>query len=104
MQQRRDFIKIPLAFAAAVAMGGTSLGLKAQPASAPSAAPVTLLNVSYDPTREFYVEFTLAQAEYAKQFPKLNLVTVDKAFGGWTQASAEHFADGASFDQIYTRR
>ena len=45
-----------------------------------------------------------AQAKYAKQFPKLNLVTVDQAFGGWTQATKAHFADGGSFDQIYARK
>ena len=45
-----------------------------------------------------------AQAKYAKQFPKLNLVTIDQAFGGWTKASKEHFADGASFDQIYSKK
>ena len=45
-----------------------------------------------------------AQAKYAKQFPKLNLVTIDQAFGGWTKASKEHFADGGSFDQIYTKK
>ncbi len=45
-----------------------------------------------------------AQAKYAKQFPKLNLVTIDNTFGGWTHASKDHFADGASFDQIYTKK
>jgi sulfate transport system substrate-binding protein len=45
-----------------------------------------------------------AQTKYAKQFPKLNLVTIDQAFGGWVKASKEHFADGASFDQIYAKR
>ena len=45
-----------------------------------------------------------AQAKYAKQFPPLKLFTIDEAFGGWTQASKEHFADGASFDQIYTKK
>ena len=44
-----------------------------------------------------------AQAKYAKQFTKLNLVTIDQAFGGWTKAAKDHFADGASFDQIYTK-
>ncbi len=38
-----------------------------------------------------------AQAKYAKQFPKLNLVTIDKSFGGWTKATQDHFADGASY-------
>jgi sulfate transport system substrate-binding protein len=45
-----------------------------------------------------------AQAKYAKRFPKLNMVTVDQAFGGWTQATKAHFADGGSFDQIYTKK
>jgi sulfate transport system substrate-binding protein len=45
-----------------------------------------------------------AQARYAKQFPKINLFTIDQAFGGWARADKEHFADGGSFDQIYTRK
>mgnify|MGYP003576106150 FL=1 len=45
-----------------------------------------------------------AQARYANQFPKLNLFTVDQAFGGWDKVAKEHFADGAQFDQIYTRK
>jgi sulfate/thiosulfate-binding protein len=45
-----------------------------------------------------------AQARYAKQFPKLNLFSIDQAFGGWGPADKAHFADGASFDQIYSRK
>lgn len=45
-----------------------------------------------------------AAAKYASQFPKLNLFTIDQAFGGWTQASKVHFADGGAFDQIYTQK
>ena len=45
-----------------------------------------------------------AQAKYARQFPKLNLFTIDQAFGGWARADKEHFADGGSFDRIYTRK
>jgi sulfate/thiosulfate-binding protein len=44
-----------------------------------------------------------AQAKYAKQLPKVNLFTIDQAFGGWTKADKEHFADGGSFDQIYQK-
>ncbi len=40
-------------------------------------------------------------AKYEKQFPKLTLVTIDGAFGGWPNATRTHFADGAIFDQIY---
>ncbi len=34
------------------------------------------------------------------RFPKLDLLTVDHDFGGWTAAQATHFADGGVFDQI----
>jgi sulfate transport system substrate-binding protein len=55
--------------------------------------------------RNFYRPISpKVQAKYAKQFPKLNLFTIDQAFGGWSQATRAHFADGASFDQIYTRK
>ena len=45
-----------------------------------------------------------AAAKYAKQFPKVTLFTIDEVFGGWTQAQKAHFADGGSFDQVYTRK
>jgi sulfate/thiosulfate-binding protein len=45
-----------------------------------------------------------AQGKYAKQFPKLNLFTIEQAFGGWGKADKEHFADGGGFDQIYLRK
>jgi len=38
---------------------------------------------------------------YARQFPRLKLVTVDDTFGGWNRAQKTHFADGGTFDQIY---
>jgi sulfate/thiosulfate-binding protein len=41
-------------------------------------------------------------ARYASRFPKLRLVTIDGAFGGWQKAQATHFSDGGVFDQIYT--
>jgi len=52
----------------------------------------------YRPTSE------KAKAKFDAQFPKLTLVTIDQAFGGWAKADKEHFADGASFDQIYTKK
>ncbi len=45
-----------------------------------------------------------AAARVAKQFPTLNLFTIDDLFGGWAQAQKTHFADGGSFDQVYTRK
>ena len=44
------------------------------------------------------------QAKYVKQLPKLNLFTIEQAFGGWTRADKDHFADGGSFDQIYLKK
>lgn len=34
-------------------------------------------------------------------FAKLALFTIEDEFGGWDKAQAAHFADGATFDQIY---
>jgi len=42
-----------------------------------------------------------AAAKYAKQFPKVELLTIDRHFGGWAKAQKTHFADGGVFDQIY---
>jgi sulfate/thiosulfate-binding protein len=39
---------------------------------------------------------------HAGQFSKLRLVTIDDTFGGWKKVQAEHFADGGTFDQIYS--
>lgn len=41
------------------------------------------------------------QQQFQAQFPAVNLVTVDGAFGGWERAQRTHFDDGATFDQIY---
>ena len=40
-------------------------------------------------------------AKYAAVFPKMNLVTVAD-FGGWAKVQATHFADGGTFDKIYS--
>jgi sulfate transport system substrate-binding protein len=45
-----------------------------------------------------------AQAKYVKQLPKLNLFTLESAFGNWEKVAKEHFADGAQFDQIYLKK
>ena len=39
-------------------------------------------------------------AKYARQFPKLQLFTVDEVFGGWKKAQKDHFDDGAMYDRI----
>jgi sulfate transport system substrate-binding protein len=43
-------------------------------------------------------------AKVEKQFSKLNLFTIDEMFGGWASAQKTHFADGGTFDQIFTRK
>lgn len=40
-------------------------------------------------------------ARHAGDFTKVELFTIDQAFGGWDKAQATHFADGGTFDQIY---
>jgi len=49
--------------------------------------------------RQFYRPFISGATDPG--FAKLDLFTIDEVFGGWTKAQAAHFADGATFDQIY---
>jgi sulfate transport system substrate-binding protein len=39
-------------------------------------------------------------AEFAGQFPKVELFTIESVFGGWTKAQKQHFAEGGTFDVI----
>jgi len=41
--------------------------------------------------------------KHQKQFPKVNLISIDSVFGGWQKAQKTHFADGGVFDEIYER-
>jgi sulfate transport system substrate-binding protein len=45
-----------------------------------------------------------AAAKYARQFSKVELFTIDQAFGGWAKAQKDHFDDGGFFDQIYLKK
>jgi sulfate/thiosulfate-binding protein len=40
-------------------------------------------------------------AKYASRFAKVELFTIDQAFGGWQKAQKTHFNDGGTFDKIY---
>lgn len=68
------------------------------------------LEFLYSPTgqrviaKHFYrpVEPQFAAAEDLARFPRLQLVTIDKDFGGWPAAQKKYFADGGIFDQIIT--
>jgi sulfate transport system substrate-binding protein len=41
------------------------------------------------------------KAKFAKEFPALELFTIDDVFGGWSRAQKTHFDDGGTFDSIY---
>lgn len=43
-------------------------------------------------------------AKHAAQFPKVATFTVEALLGGWVKVNADHFADGATYDQIMTRK
>jgi sulfate/thiosulfate transport system substrate-binding protein len=48
--------------------------------------------------RPIYDEY--ADAADLQRFPKLDLITIKDAFGGWAKAQARHFASGGIFDEI----
>ncbi|GFO69253.1 sulfate ABC transporter substrate-binding protein [Geomonas limicola] len=55
--------------------------------------------------RHYYRPFDKkVAAKYAERFAKLNLVTIDDIFGGWSKAQKHHFADGGIFDQIFVKQ
>jgi len=41
--------------------------------------------------------------KYEKIFPKVELITIDDAFGGWRKAQKTHFDDKGVFDEIYSQ-
>jgi sulfate/thiosulfate transport system substrate-binding protein len=43
-------------------------------------------------------------AKHAKQFPKIELFTIDEVFGGWSKAQKTHFDDGGLYDKIYATK
>ena len=45
----------------------------------------------------------LVPDELLKPFAKIETVTVDAAFGGWTVAQKKHFAAGGTFEEIELR-
>lgn len=42
-------------------------------------------------------------AKHKAQFKQLDLFSVDEVFGSWAKAQKMHFADGGTFDQIYSK-
>ena len=89
MNIRRDFIKIPLAAGLAAALTFSAMPSFAQQS-------VTLLNVSYDPTRELYVEFNQAFARYWKGKTGQD-VSIKQSHGG-SGKQARSIIDGLDAD------
>ena len=95
MNQRRHFINLSLAAALAGSGLVTSVSF-AQPAAA--LAPVTLLNVSYDPTRELYSEFNAAFIKHWKAKTGQD-VTIKQSHGG-SGKQARSVIDGLDADVV----
>jgi sulfate/thiosulfate-binding protein len=53
--------------------------------------------------RHFRPRDPVAATKYASKYPALKLATI-REFGGWDRAQATHFAEGATFDQIFNPR
>lgn len=66
--------------------------------SAPVAGPVTLLNVSYDPTRELYQQFNAAFAKFWKQKNNQD-VSIKQSHGG-SGKQARSVIDGLGADVV----
>ncbi|MDO5369054.1 thiosulfate ABC transporter substrate-binding protein CysP [Paracoccus sp. (in: a-proteobacteria)] len=43
-------------------------------------------------------------AEFADQFPPVELLNVDEVFGGWDKVESEHFASGGILDQVFVNQ
>ena len=82
--------RLLLALTTSVFIGGA--GASAQ------AAEVTLLNVSYDPTRELYVDFNKAFAEYYRKKTG-DVVTIRQSHGG-SGRQARSVIDGLQADVV----
>jgi len=89
MNDRRNFIKIPVALSLLAGFSFTALPTFA-------ADPVTLLNVSYDPTRELYVEYNKAFAKHWKAQTGQD-VTIKQSHGG-SGKQARSIIDGIESD------
>jgi len=82
--------RLLIALGSAVIVGGA--------ASVAQASEVTLLNVSYDPTRELYVDFNKSFAEYWKKKTG-DTVTINQSHGG-SGRQARSVIDGLAADVV----
>src|SRR5438445_4153687 len=94
-RRRRAFLAVTVA---AVGVGPLAWLAACRPRPGTSAARVALLNVSYDPTRELYVEFNAAFARYWKAKTG-QVVRVDQSHGG-SGKQARSVIDGLAADVV----
>jgi sulfate transport system substrate-binding protein len=87
-----------LALAAMLALAGCGARQSSGDVVAPNAAQVTILNVSYDPTRELYVDYNAEFAKYwqAKTGQK---VLINQSHGG-SSKQARSVIDGLAADVV----
>jgi len=85
---------VVLAASAGVLLGCSS----SKTDGSPDSGPVTLLNVSYDPTRELYVEYNKAFANYWKQ-KSGQTVRISQSHGG-SGKQARSVIDGLQADVV----
>ena len=79
-------------------LGGLTLGLAIAAGAGPALADTSLLNVSYDPTREFYQEYNAAFAKYW-QGKANEKVTINQSHGG-SGKQARSVIDGLDADVV----
>jgi sulfate/thiosulfate-binding protein len=84
--------------AAATALSFALLGCSSTPAPSGSAEPITLRNVSYDPTRELYQDYNAAFAKHWKSMGG-GEVTVEMSHGG-SGKQARSVIDGLKADVV----
>src|SRR5437764_471819 len=94
-RRRRAFLAVTVA---ALGVGPLAWLAACRQRPGTRARRVTLLNVSYDPTRELYVEFTAAFARYWKAKTG-QLVRVDQSHGG-SGKQARSVIDGLAADVV----
>ncbi|MBI2864737.1 MAG: sulfate ABC transporter substrate-binding protein [Chloroflexi bacterium] len=88
----------PLAATVILALALVGCGETTGPLEAGASRPVTLLNVSYDPTRELYKEFNVAFAKYWKEKTG-QTVTINQSHGG-SGTQARSVVEGLEADVV----
>jgi len=95
---KRLLRNLALSLALAAVCGCRESSAPSEPAAGKAAGEVTLLNVSYDPTREFYEEYNSAFREHWKR-EKGQLVTIQMSHGG-AGKQARAVIDGLPADVV----